>query len=131
MLLSDRWIDFTEKEGTKKVLAFFSKVGFVLKLLGKWAYRFRSMVLSIPVLICGAALALRNMRLLPEAVTVNLLAGEVMQLSRGIAVMFPFAVTVVCLVMMLCSRKILLPWLVSLLSLVLPLVIWLSNLFPV
>lgn len=131
MLLSDRWIDFTEKESVQKLLTFFGKVGFVLKLLGKWAYRFRSMVLSIPVLICGAALALRNMRLLPEAVTVNLLAGEVMQLSRGIAVMFPFAVTVLCLVMMLCSRKILLPWLVSLLSLVLPLVIWLSNLFPV
>jgi hypothetical protein len=131
MHLLDLWADFTEKESTQKLIAFFGKVGFVLKLLGKWAYRFRSLVLSIPVLICAAALALRNLRLLPEMVTVNLFAGEVIQIGRGVAAMFPLGVTVVCLVMMLCSRKILLPWLVSLLSLVLPLVIWLSNLFPV
>ena len=127
--LSQWWKQFKEKEATQKVIAFFQKVGFVLKLTLKWAYKLRSWVMSIPVFVCAGALAIRNARLLPDMVGVNILANGEYQwfISRGAAVLIPFAVTTVCLLLMLISKKTLYPWLISLFSLVLPLVVWLTN----
>lgn len=127
--LTQWWGEFKEKEGTKKVAEFFRKIWFVLKLTAKWCYKLRSLVLSIPVFVCAGALAIRNARLLPDAVGVNMLASGDYQwyISRGAAVLIPFAVTTVCLLLMLISKKILYPWLISLFSLVLPLVVWLTN----
>ena len=101
----------------------------ILKLTAKWAYKLRSLVLSIPVFVCAGALAIRNARQLPELVGVNMLANGEYQwfISRGAAVLIPFAVTAACLLLMLCSKRILYPWLISLFSLVLPLVVWLTN----
>lgn len=130
--LSRWWEQFKEKKGTQNVLAFFKKVGFVLGLTAKWAYKLRSLVLSIPVFVCAGALAFRNAQLLPDLVGINILANGDYQwfISRGAAVLIPFAVTTVCLLLMLCSKKILYPWLISLFSLVLPLVVWLTNNLP-
>ena len=85
--------------------------------------------MAIPVFVCALALAIRNLALLPEWVGVNMLAtGEYQWLvSRGAAVLIPFALTVACLILVLCSKKTLYPWLISVFSLVLPLVIWLTN----
>jgi len=132
MRISQKWTQFMEKENTQKVLAFLKKVGFVLKLTAKWAYQLRSLVLSIPVFICAGALAIRNARLLPDLVGVNILASGEYQwlIPKGTAVLIPFGVTVVCLVLMLCSKRILYPWLISLFSLALPLVVWITNTFP-
>ncbi len=129
--MKDAWNRFVQKDGTQKVLEFLNKVGFVLKLTAKWAYKLRSFVLSIPVFVCAGVLAIRNARQLPEMVGVNMLANGEYQwfISRGAAVMIPFAVTTVCLILMFCSKKILYPWLISLFSLVLPLVVWLTNSF--
>ena len=123
------WKRFLEKPGTQKVITFFKKVGFVLKLTFRWAYKLRSLVLSIPVFVCAGALAIRNARQLPDMVGINILAnGDYQWLTtRGTAVLIPFAITVVCLLLMLLSKKILYPWLISLFSLVLPLVVWLTN----
>lgn len=129
MHISQAWKRFLQKEGTQKVIGFFKKVGFVLKLTAKWIYKLRSLVFSIPVLVCAGALAIRNARLLPERVGINILANGDYQwmISRDAAVWIPFSVTAVCLLLMLCSKKMLYPWLISLFSLVLPLVIWLTN----
>lgn len=118
-----------EKGGANKVRSFLKNVGFVLGLTAKWAYKLRSLVLSIPVFVCAGALAIRNARLLPDMVGINILASGEYQwlISRGAAVLIPFVVTTVCLLLMLCSKKILYPWLISLFSLALPLVIWLTN----
>ena len=129
--LSQWWEQLKENKSTQKVIAVFKKIGFVLGLTTKWAYKLRSLVLSIPVFVCAGALAIRNVRLLPEMVGINILANGDYQwfISRGAAVLIPFAITTVCLLLMLCSKKILYPWLVSLFSLVLPLVVWLTNSF--
>ena len=123
------WAEFKKKEGTKKVVAFLAKAWFVLKLTARWCYKLRSLVLSIPVFVCAGALAIRNARLLPNPVGINILANGDYQwyISRGAAVLIPFAVTAFCLAMMLISKKILYPWLISVFSLVLPLVVWLTN----
>ena len=116
-----------KNNGGQKFKAFCSQVWFVLKLTAKWAYQLRSLVLSIPVFVCAAALAIRNAQLLPAEL--NIVDQYV--ITRGVAVLVPLAVTCVCIVLMLCSKKMLYPWLVSVLSLVLPWVIWLAGTFSV
>ena len=118
-----------EKKGGGKMSVFLKKVGFVLKLTAKWVYKLRSLVLSIPVFVCAGVLAIRNARQLPEMVGVNILANGEYQwfVSRGTAVLIPFCLTALCLLLMLCSKRILYPWLISLFSLVLPMVVWLTN----
>ena len=102
-----------------------------LREIWKWVYRLRSVVLAIPVAIAAAVLAIHNTAKLPDLVGFNLQAsGEYAQLvGKGIAVFGPVAVTAVCLLMVFCSRKVLYPWLISVFSLVLPIVIYLTNVF--
>lgn len=120
-----------KKDGGQKLKAFFAKVWFVLKLTVKWGYQLRSLVLSIPVFVCAAALAIRNAQLLPMYVTAVSIGQNPYLITRGVAVLVPLAVTCICIVLMLCSKKMIYPWLVSVLSLALPLVIWLASTFSV
>ena len=120
-----------KKDNGQKFKAFFAKVWFVLKLTVKWGYQLRSLVLSIPVFVCAAALAIRNAKPLPMYVTAVSIGQNNYVITRGVAVLVPLAVTCICIVLMLCSKKMLYPWLVSVLSLVLPWVIWLASTFSV
>lgn len=104
-------------------------VGTVLQLTFKWAYKLRSLVLSIPVAVVALALAVRNLAQLPAQVSFQLLERQFV-ISKGIAVCMPVAITAVCLCMMLLSKKMLYPWLISVFSLVLPIALWFTYLFP-
>lgn len=108
------------------------KIGIVLRLTFRWAYKLRSFVLSIPVAVVALALAVRNLAQLPAQVGFNMLSNGQYQfmISKGIAVFFPLAITAVCLCMMLLSKKMLYPWLISVFSLVLPVALWFTYLFP-
>ena len=110
----------------------FGKVLRVLAGIGNVIYKLRSLLLSIPVILAAISLAIRNTRLLPATVGINLLAsGEYQWLvARNIAVLGPIAITALCLLMMFCSRRVIYPWLISIFSLVIPLVIWVTNVFP-
>ena len=116
----------------QQVAMVFQKMAYVFTLTGKWVYLLRSVLLAIPVLVCAGALAMRNMRLLPASVGMNLLASGEYQLmvTRNVAVLAPLAVTAVCLLLMFCSKKVLYPWLISVFSLALPILIWVTNVFP-
>lgn len=95
-------------------------------------YRLRGFFLAIPVALAAIMLALRNMRILPQAVGINLLASGEYQwmVARNVAVMAPLALTGVCLLMMFLSRRVIYPWLISIFSLAIPLLIWITNVFP-
>ena len=104
----------------------------MVKAIWKWVYRLRSVILAIPIAIGAIVLAIFNQANLPEAVGINIQAtGEYAQtVGRSVAVFGPLAVTAVCLLMVFCSRKVLYPWLISLFSLALPLLIYITNIFP-
>lgn len=104
----------------------------VIKMTATWAYKLRSVLLAIPVTVAAIALALKNIGRLPEQVGINLLeSGEfAILVSRGVAVMGPLAITALCLLLMFCSKKVLYPWLISVFSLVIPLLLWITNTFP-
>ena len=103
-----------------------------LKNICVWIYRLRSVLLAIPVAVGAIVLALYNQANLPETVGINIQAsGEYAEtVSRSVAVFGPLAVTAVCLLMVFCSKKVLYPWLISVFSLVLPLLIYITNIFP-
>ena len=109
-----------------------SKIWQVIAAIGKWIYRLRGVWMSVPVVLVALRLAALNMARLPEEVGINLLAnGEYQYLiSRSLAVMAPLVLTAGCLLMMLFSRRTIYPWLISIFSLVLPLLIWVTNVFP-
>lgn len=107
-----------------------SKSGW--KTFCKWAYRLRSVILAIPVALGALVLAIHNQARLPSMVGLNLQAnGEyALMVGKSIAVLGPLVVTAACLLMMFCSRKVLYPWLISLFSLALPLMVYFTNMFP-
>ena len=109
---------------------WMEKTMAVLKVIGKWIYRLRGLLMAIPV--AALYLAVQNMARLPEEVGINLLANGQYEylVSRGLAVLVPLVVTGVCLVMMFLSRRTIYPWIISIFSLVLPWLIWITNVFP-
>lgn len=120
------------KSAWEKTWEILQKIGYVLGQIGKWIYRLRGIFMAVPVALAALRLAAWNMAQLPEEVGVNLLAnGEYQYLiSRSLAVMAPLVVTGACLLMMFFSRRTIYPWIISIFSLVLPLLIWLTNVFP-
>lgn len=108
------------------------KIGAVLRVIGQWIYKLRSVILAIPVVVVAIKLALQNLHRLPEYVGINMQAsGEyAMMIERNVAVFVPLLVTAGCLLMMFISKKVLYPWLVSMFSLLLPLLLWVTNVFP-
>ena len=116
----------------EKTLVVLKKIGKVLAAIGKWIYRLRGFFMAIPVALAALFLASRNMARLPEEVGINLLANGQYEylISRGLAVMVPLLVTGVCLLMMWLSRRTIYPWIISIFSLVLPWLIWITNVFP-
>lgn len=112
-------------EWLKKVIEFFPEAW-------QWIYKLRSILLAVPVVAAAIKLAFQNMARLPEFVGINLQAnGEyAMMIERNVAVFVPLLITAACLLTMFLSKKVLFPWLVSVFSLVLPVVLWITNIFP-
>lgn len=118
--------------GFGKVKAVAAKINRIINLIGLWLYRLRKPVMAAPVVFYALKLANYNMDHLPEQVGINLQStGEFAQtISRNMAVMGPFALTMACLVLMFCSRKAMYSWAISIFTLALPLLLLFSNLYP-
>ena len=120
------------KESLESNESVWSKIKKVAGILIMCVYRLRSVFLAIPVVYYALKLAAYNGTHLPEEVGINLLStGEfAMTISRELAVTGPLVVTGACLMLMATSRKALYPWAISIFTLVLPLLILISNLYP-
>lgn len=108
------------------------KIGQVIHVIWKWIYRLRSIWLTVPVAILAVRLAIWNMSNLPKAVGIYLLSDGTYQwmVDRSAAVMGPLVVTGACLFLMFCSRRVIYPWLISIFTLALPILIYITNVFP-
>lgn len=110
-----------------------SKLGPILKML----YKYRSVAMALPVIAGSAILATLSMAKLPSKVMLNMPAmaeGELIlkmvEMDKGTAVIVPILVTAVCLLLMFCSRRQVYPWLISLFSLILPVILLVAGMFP-
>lgn len=115
--------------GKKQLNPKLRAAGHIAYQIGLWTFRLRRIVLSVPVLIAAIWLAMQNMKLLPEQVGINLLStGEFAQtIARPLAVFGPLGLTAGCLALMFFSRRVTYPWLISIFTLVLPLMLRLTN----
>ena len=115
-----------------KVAEGFEKVGYVLLVIWKWIYNLRSIFLAVPVVIVTIRLAILNLNRLPDSVGLMLMpSGEYQwMVEKGMAVMGPIALTAACLFLMFLSRRVVYPWLISVFSLTVPLLIYITNIFP-
>ena len=121
------------KTGTffEKFKSVCSKTGSVIGSICSWIYKLRKLIMAAPVVYLAIRIAIANSNRLPEAVGMNLQSnGEfAMMVTRNYAVFGPLLVTGFCLLLMFCSRKTLFPWIISIFSLVLPYLIYLTNLY--
>lgn len=103
-----------------------------LRRVWKVAYHLRKVLLAIPVVFYALKLAAYNMANLPVQVGLDLQAsGEFARMiSRETAVLGPLAVTGACLGLMFLSRKSIYPWIISVFSLILPLLLLITNIYP-
>lgn len=130
--VKDKWNAFKEKPWVRRTAAVFRVIGKIFYYIGLWIYRLRGLLLSIPVALAAVRLAGYNNANLPELVGINLQqSGEYAKMiARETAVMIPLVVTGICLVFVLCSRRVIYPWVISIFSLVLPILIYVTNVFP-
>lgn len=118
-----------------KLLSFWERtapVRGVLAGIGRWIFHLRGFFMAVPVAIAAIWLAIQNSQRLPAMVGINILASGEYQymVARSTAVTAPLVVTGICLVLMFCSRKTVYPWLISIFSLVIPVMIYITNIFP-
>lgn len=109
-----------------------SKVLEVIRVLCLAVYRLRSVLLAIPVLFVAFRLAAYNSEHLPLLVGLDLQSnGEFAHvISRQTAVTLPLLLTGGCLALTVFSRKAMYPWLISVFSLVIPVLLWITNMYP-
>ncbi len=108
------------------------KIWEVIRILCLVLYRLRSVFLAIPVIYLALRLAAYNSEHLPLLVGLNLqTTGEFAKtISRQTAVTAPLFLTGGCLVLTMLSKKTLYPWLISVFSLVIPVLLLITNMYP-
>lgn len=101
-----------------------------VKSVLRWVFKLRSVALAIPVAAIAVILAVRNMAGLPDEIVLGF--GENLRtLSKSIAVLGPLALTALSLLMTFCSKRVVYPWIISLFTLVLPIVLHLTATFGI
>ena len=113
----------------RKAGAVLVSIGGVIGLIIKWIWKLRAVIISIPVVWAAIKLAMDNMDRLPEQVGLDIQStGEFARMvSRSEAVYWPLGITLFCILLTVSSKKPLLPWVISIFTLVLPVLIWITN----
>ena len=132
--IAEKWNAFRIKTEPFRVKAgkFCGSVGNGMSMIWSYVVRLRKIFAAVPVAWAAVMLAIRNMVELPATVGIGLqLDGSfTFEMSRELAVLGPVALTALCLLLMFCSKRILTPWVVSAVSLIFPVFIWVINVFP-
>ena len=108
------------------------RINIIIGILMTVLFRLRKVLLAIPVVYYALKIAAYNSEHLPEYVGINLQSNGAFAdfITRNTAVMGSLGLTAVCLVLMFFSKKALYPWAISLFTLIVPVVLLLSNIYP-
>lgn len=106
-------------------------VGRFFQSTGRFIYYFRKVFMAIPVVVVAIMLARHNQTQLPETVGLILSAQGTfaVSLTRAQATWGPAILTGGCLLCMFVSRKAFYPWLISVITLIIPPLLLLLNQF--
>ena len=128
-------------EVIKKV---FSVIGNVFRIIWKFIYGVRGILVSVPVVFAAFYVASWAREHLPEAVEVTHVVidreaeGAIFGLfvmttdlmARDLVIVSSLALTAVCLICTIFSKRTLYPWLISVFTLCLPIVMYYLNTYP-
>lgn len=119
------------KEIWGKVYQAYKKVEEVISIIYRCIFKLRKVFMALPVVYLAIRIAAANLQRLPEAVGINMQSnGEfVLMVTRNYAVYGPLGITGFCLLLMFFSRKTVYPWVISIFSLVLPYLLYVTNLY--
>lgn len=126
------------------IAGIFREIGRFFALLWKYIFMFRGILISAPVIVLGALMIVWARDNLPEMVEIthlvldpeaeNAIFGSFVMvtesISRDLAIGVPMALSGVCLACTILSKRTLYPWLMALLSMAMPVVIYLLNTHP-
>ena len=120
-----------DKEMNQESVTVWQKVSRVIDEICKWTYRLRKVIMAAPVVYYAVKLAIDNSKRLPEIVGLDLQStGEfALTVPRAVAVQGPLWVTAAALLLMFISKKAAFPWIVSALTLLLPYLIYFTNMY--
>ena len=120
--------EFKEKAGKA-----YQKASRVIEVVCIWLYRLRKVIMAAPVVYFALKLARENAERLPKTVGLDLQAtGEFAHtVSRTVAVQAPLLITTAALALMFLSKKAVFPWVVSILTLALPYLIYFTNMYAI
>lgn len=118
--------------GWEKTKEIWRRVEQVFGIIGKVLYHLRKVFLTVPVVLLALRVFNEAKARLPEDVGFLLEENGAYRYvtDRGTALSVCMAITAGCLVMMFCSRKVIYPWLISLFTLALPILLVVTNMFP-
>ena len=104
----------------------------ILSIVGRVIYHLRKVFMAAPVIYYALKIANYSMEHLPEMVGINLQSNGTyaQMITRSAAVNGSLMLTGACLVLMLFSRKALQPWVVSIFTLIVPIFLILTNIYP-
>ena len=115
-----------------KIGKVFSVIGMVFRKIGRFIFLIRKLLLAIPVVLGLFYVVGYVKERLPSQV--GLLIQEsgayTYVVEQGTAINFCVVVTAACLLLMFISRRTVYPWLISIFSLILPIMLLLTNIFP-
>lgn len=132
--LMDKWDEIVKKTAParKRLRIFWRDLKGAFRFIWVNFLRMKRVIIAIPVGVAAVLIALSNLANLPAVVGLQLAAsGEfTLQVARELVVLGTLALTALCLLMLFLSRRTLTPWLVSVMSLLVPLFIYFMNTFP-
>jgi hypothetical protein len=116
----------------------------VFSLLGKYVFKLRGIFMAIPVAVIAVISAMINMERLPDTLEYAMLGIDfdatqtlfgpvvmnVEQISREMAVMGPLTLTAICLLFTVFSKRTLFPWIISIFTLLIPTLLYLTTQYP-
>jgi hypothetical protein len=122
----------------------FRGIGRVFSLLGKYVFKLRGIFMAIPVAVIAVISAMINMERLPDTLEYAMLGIDfdatqtlfgpvvmnVEQISREMAVMGPLTLTAICLLFTVFSKRTLFPWIISIFTLLIPTLLYLTTQYP-
>ena len=110
----------------------YQNVKQIFKKAWPWIWQLRKVLLAIPVVYLMLYFARLNWNVLPDSVGLHLqTTGDYARyITKEMAVYTPLGITGGCLAMMFVSRKTLYPWMICMFSMLLPLLILVTNIFP-
>ena len=126
------------------IVMVFCGIGKFFLYLWRFVWFFRGVLVSLPVAAVALYIAAQAQKKLPEVLEITHIIIDpkaenalfdlfVMTedfITRDVAIFAPLALTAFCIAMTILSKRTLYPWLISVFTLVLPIVLYVLNTYP-